>query len=207
MILAGVRSPPIILAARSPVASAIRKRSAWTAGIAAEPGRLMPSASVIQAIVLAVPMTAQVPAVVASRPSTRSISASSISPARKRAQKRRQSVQAPRRSPRWRDVDIGPATSSIAGTSRDAAAMSWAGTVLSHPPISTTASIGWARTISSVSRAIRLRNLRLVGDRKTSPREIVGNSIGRAPPASTPRFTASSISGKCRWQLLKPLAV
>ena len=36
--------------------------------------------------------------------------------------------------------------------------MSCAGTVLSHPPSKTTASMGWARIISSVSIAIRLRN-------------------------------------------------
>ncbi len=71
--------------------------------------------------------------------------------------------------------------------------MSCAGTVLSQPPISTTASIGWARIISSVSIAIRLRNFRLVGVRKTSPSEMVGNSSGSAPAASTPRFTAAGV--------------
>ena len=60
--------------AAAPVASAARRRSACTAGMAAVPGSMMPSASAMQAIVLAVPMTAQVPAVVARRPSTSSIS-------------------------------------------------------------------------------------------------------------------------------------
>jgi len=92
----------------------------------------------------------------------------------------------------------------IAGRPADTAPMSCAGTVLSQPPISTTASMGCARTISSVSIDIRLRNFRLVGLRNTSPSEMVGNSIGSAPAASTPRLTASSNSGKCRWQLLKP---
>jgi hypothetical protein len=59
----------------------------------------MPSASAMQAIVEAVPITAQVPAVVASRPSTIEISSSLTLPARYCAQKRRQSVQAPSRSP------------------------------------------------------------------------------------------------------------
>src|SRR5438094_529292 len=45
-----------------PLASAARSRSAWTAGIAAVPGNAMPSASAIEAIVLAVPITAQEPA-------------------------------------------------------------------------------------------------------------------------------------------------
>ena len=56
-------------------------------------------ASVINAMVLAVPMTPQVPAVGTSSLVNSSTSASSISPARYLAQKRRQSVQAPTRSP------------------------------------------------------------------------------------------------------------
>ncbi len=76
--------------------------------------------------------------------------------------------------------------------------MSCAGTVLSQPPTSTTASMGWARIISSVSIAMRLRNIRLVGLRKGSPSEVVGNSKGKAPAASTPRFTASTRSGTKR---------
>ena len=75
---------------------------------------------------------------------------------------------------------------------------------MSQPPITITESIGWARIISSVSIAIKLRNIRLVGVRKTSPNEIVGKTIGNPPAASTPRFTASISSGKWRWQLLKP---
>ena len=92
-------SLPISLTASAPVSSAARRRSACTAGMAAVPGRAMPSASTMQAMVEAVPITAQVPAVVASLPSISLISLSSIWPARYFAQKRRQSVQAPRRSP------------------------------------------------------------------------------------------------------------
>ena len=73
-------------------------------------------------------------------------------------------------------------------------------------PTSTTASIGWARIISSTSMDMRLRNIMLVGDRNTSPSEIVGKSSGRPPAATTPRLTASISSGKWRWQLLNPLA-
>ncbi len=200
----GVRRSAASRIAARPVASAARSRSACTAGIAALPGNIMPSASTTEAIVLAVPITAQVPAVVARLPSISSISDGVTSPARYLAQKRRQSVQAPSRSPCQREVSIGPATSPIAGRPADKAPISCAGTVLSQPPTSTTASIGWARIISSVSIAIRLRNIRLVGLRKTSPSEIVGNTSGSPPAASTPRFTASISSGKCRWQLLKP---
>jgi hypothetical protein len=69
-------------AAAAPVASAARSRSACTAGIAAVPGSISPSASAMQAMVEAVPMTAQVPAVTASWPSTSEISCSPTSPAR-----------------------------------------------------------------------------------------------------------------------------
>ena len=65
-----------------PLASAARMRSAWTAGIAAVPGRLKPNVSVRQAMVLTVPMTAQVPAVTARVPSTVSISSAVSSPPR-----------------------------------------------------------------------------------------------------------------------------
>ena len=75
-------------------------------------------------------------------------------------------MQAPSRSPCQREVIIGPATSPIAGRLAEIAPISCAGTVLSQPPTSTTASIGWARIISSVSIAIRLRNIRLVGTEK-----------------------------------------
>jgi len=63
-------------------------------------GSAMPSASAIEAIVLAVPITAQVPAVVARFSSIRSMSSAVTPPARYFAQKRRQSVHAPSRSPR-----------------------------------------------------------------------------------------------------------
>ena len=93
-----------------------------------------------------------------------------------------------------------------AGVSAETAPIKSAGTVLSQAPISTTASIGWARIISSASIAIRLRNIMLVGLKNTSPSETVGKSSGRPPAATTPRLTTSTSSGKCRWQLLKPLA-
>ena len=144
---------------------------------------------------MAVPITAQVPAVTESRPSTVSISSESTEPARYFAQKPRQSVQAPSRWPLWRPVDIGPVTSWMAGRPAEAAPISCAGTVLSQPPISTTASIGWAPIISSVSMAMRLRYIMLVGLRNTSPSETVGNGRGSAPAASTPRETASTSSG------------
>ena len=78
----GVSAEPMSFTAAAPVASAARSRSACTAGMAAVPGRIMPSASAMQAMVEAVPITAQVPAVTASWPSTSEISAALTSPAR-----------------------------------------------------------------------------------------------------------------------------
>ena len=66
-------------------------------------------------------------------------------------------MQAPTRSPRHAPVRMAPVTHTKAGTFAEAAAMSCAGTVLSQPPNSTTASIGCARIISSVSMASRFR--------------------------------------------------
>ena len=95
------RGPPVIAisAATFPLASAQRTRSECGAGIVALIGSDRPSVSVMHAIVLAVPITMQVPTDGASRPLTASISASSISPARYFPHMRRQSVHAPSTSP------------------------------------------------------------------------------------------------------------
>ena len=93
---------------------------------------------------------------------------------------------------------MGPVTSMIAGVLALAAPMSSAGTVLSQPPISTTASMGCARIISSVSMDMRLRRYMLVGCENDSCSEIIGNSIGSPPASMTPRFTASISSGTLR---------
>ncbi len=80
-----------------------------------------------------------------------------------------------------------------------AAPISCAGTVLSQAPSITTASIGCARIISSVSIAIRLRNFIEFGASVDSCSEMVGNSSASPPAAAMPRFTASTSSGKWRW--------
>ena len=88
----------------------------------------------------------------------------------------------------------------IAGTSTLAAPMSWAGTVLSHPPSRTTASSGFARMHSSTSIDIKFRNNIVVGFIRFSPSEIVGNSSGRPPACKMPRFTDSASERKWRLQ-------
>ena len=91
----------------------------------------------------------------------------------------------------------------MAGMSALAAPISCAGMVLSQPPISTTPSIGWARIISSVSMAMRLRRNIEVGCAKLSWMEMVGNSIGSPPASITPRLAAAIRSGTLPWQGLK----
>ena len=121
--------------------------------------------------------------------SMESYSACVIVPARNSDQYRRQSVQEPNSSPRQLPLSCGPPVSKMAGRSADAAPMSMAGVVLSQPDMSTTPSMGSPRIISSTSIDMRLRQYMDVGERKNSPREIVGNSSGKPPAANTPRFT------------------
>ena len=78
--------------------------------------------------------------------------------------------------------------------------MIWAGMVLSQPPTSTTASIGWARISSSVSIAMRLRRYIDVGAAKLSCSDMVGKAIGRPPASRMPRFADSISCGTLPWQ-------
>src|SRR6201987_5477122 len=95
---------------------------------------------------------------------------------------------------------MGPTGITTVGRSAETAAMIRPGSVLSQPPMTITASIGWARIISSVSIAIRLRRYIEVGCAKLSAIEIVGNSNGIAPDSIMPRFAASMIAGTLPWQ-------
>jgi len=95
----GRRSSRAISTIRRPAASARRRRRESGAGMAAMPGSVIPRASVIAAIVLAVPMTMHVPAEGNSSPWIASMRSASISPARCSVQSRRQSVHAPSRIP------------------------------------------------------------------------------------------------------------
>jgi hypothetical protein len=95
---------------------------------------------------------------------------------------------------------MGPTGMTTVGRSAEIAAMICAGRVLSQPPITMIASIGWARIISSVSIAIRLRRYIEVGCEKLSAIEMVGNTIGIAPDSITPRLAASMICGTLPWQ-------
>ena len=82
----GVSCEFAIATAVAPLRSAMRMRSAVTAGGDAPPGSIMPSPSVTQAMVLAVPITEQKPTLATSWLFTRATSSASISWARKRPQ-------------------------------------------------------------------------------------------------------------------------
>ena len=69
-------------------------------------------------------------------------SSSDIRPARRSAQSRQASVPEPSSSVRHLPRSMGPPVTMMAGTSAEAAPMSMAGVVLSHPERSTTASSG-----------------------------------------------------------------
>ena len=174
---------------RRPVSWAMTSRRESGAGIAAFCGRLMPSASVIVAIVDAVPITMQTPVdrlmlVCASMKLSRL-----MRPARTSSLKRQTSVPDPMSWPQNLPLSIAPPDSTIDGRSTLAAPMMSAGVVLSQPQRSTTPSIGLARIDSSTSMLIRLRNSMAVGRRLVSPLDITGNSTGNPPISQTPRLT------------------
>ena len=183
---------------RLPVITACRSRSPDPESGVAPPGSIRPSVAVRQAMVEAVPMTMHVPPVGHRDCSISPISSRSISPARCRSQYRRQSVQAPRRSPCQLPVRMAPVTSEIAGSPAETAAINWAGTVLSQPPSSTTPSIGCDRIISSVPMAIRLRKSMEVGESSVSASEMVGKTRARPPAWAIPRRTPSTKVGMSR---------
>ena len=78
-------------------------------------------------------------------------------PAHRSAQKSHTELPLPSVSLPQRAVSIGPLDMNSAGISAEIAPMRSAGVVLSQPPISTAASMGWQRSTSSVSIANRLR--------------------------------------------------
>src|SRR5882672_2225495 len=199
----GLGPPAVAIStARRPASSACASRRESGAGMAALPGNVIPSASAIEAIVEAVPITMQWPAERDMHDSASQSSSSVSRPARRSAHSRQRSVPEPSSSCRHLPRSIGPPVTMMAGTSAEAAPISMAGVVLSQPESRTTESSGYARMHSSTSMAMRLRNSIVVGFMRTSPSEIVGNSSGNPPADSTPRFTASATWRRWALQLV-----
>ena len=106
------------------------------------------------------------------------------------------------RSPSWPPVGdrgvAGPLARKRNGILALAAPISSAGCVLSQPPSSTTASKGWARSVSSTSIASRLRNGNEVGLMMFSLSDISGISNGTPPASRMPVRTSSANARKLR---------
>ncbi len=153
----GLRSSLTICTIRRPVTCAITRRRLSTAGIAALPESAIPSASVMLAMVEAVPMVLQEPGERLIAASASRKSAFDIVPAFTASDICQSAVPEPTRSPRNQPFSIGPPETRIAGVSTLAAPIRSAGVVLSQPARSTTPSMGLARIASSTSMAQRLR--------------------------------------------------
>ena len=177
------RSCSTISTARAPVACAASSSRLSGAGVPAIPGIVAPRASATSAMVLAVPIVLQCPRLRIIEDSDFRKVFSGMRPARTSSLSFQTSVPHPRACPRNVPLSIGPPGSTTAGRSTLAAAMSRAGMVLSHPPSSTTPSIGLARNISSIAIAAMLRHSIAVGRTSVSPRETTGRLSGM-PPAS-----------------------
>ena len=126
------------------------------AGIAAFSGRVSPSDSTIQAMVEAVPITAQWPWLRHIQASAVMNSSWLISPRRLASLKRQMSV-VPMSLPRYFPLSIGPPETKMVGRSTLVAPIRMEGVVLSQPPNSTTPSMGFALMLSSASMLARLR--------------------------------------------------
>ena len=122
------------------------------------------------------------------------------------AQKRRQSVQAPSRSPWYGRSASAPPRAWIAGTSggRGAHELGRHRLVAAAHQHDGVHRLGADHLLGVDRHEVAEFQAGRAAGRPRRARS-VGNSIGRPPAASTPRFTASSSSGKWRWQLLKPL--
>ena len=188
-----------------PLVSAMARRRASLASRVDVPGSIMPSASETAAMVDAVPITLHAPAEQDMHSSSSCQSLSEILPVRYWSQYFHMSVPLPISTPRHVVELLGPPLTWMVGRFVLAAPMSCAGPVLSQLDSSTTASIGFARRVSSTSMAIRLRYSIAVGFMNSSPSEMVGNSSGRPPAARTPRLTASATSRRFMLQLFNSL--
>ncbi len=172
-----------IATARLPASKASACRRASTAGMAPLPGSAMPSASHRLAMVEAVPMVMQEPALRDIAASAAMNSAMDMVPAATACLKRITSVPEPSALPFQRPESMGPPETMMAGRSTLAAPIRQAGVVLSQPASSTTASMGCERMEASTSMLARLRYSMVVGRISGSDSDITGNSSGK-PPAS-----------------------
>src|SRR3954465_7331882 len=93
----------------------MRPRSRWGAGMAAHPGRLMPSASARAFMVEAVPIVLQCPGEGADDAPGSTRAPSSISPAASISRAFQMMVPDPVRSPLYQPLSIGPPDGTLGG--------------------------------------------------------------------------------------------
>ncbi len=194
----GRRPSWAISTASTPVPCAWASSRLSGAGRPAVPGSVIPSTSASSPIVEAVPMVLQCPRLRIIDDSDWRNSCSESLPARTSSLSRHTSVPQPSGIPRNVPVSIGPPGTTTAGRSTDAAPISRAGIVLSHPPSSTTPSIGLARIISSIAMAAMFRHSIAVGRTCVSPSDTTGMSSGTPPASQMPAATCSATSVRCR---------
>src|ERR1700741_2632594 len=127
-------------------------RSLWGAGITAQPGSIMPSASVSEFMVVAVPMVLQKPGGGAEEATTSTYSCWLMLPASSSFLACHLMVPEPVRWPLYQPFSIGPTESAMAGRLTVAAAINCDGVVLSQPVVSTTPSIGYPNSVSTNPR-------------------------------------------------------
>ena len=139
-----------------PTSFASRFLLASTAGMVPLPGRPRPSASVMQFMVLAVNMPAQLPQPGQATSSSPLKSPSLMAPAFTLPTASKTVMTSVLR-PFLRPVSIGPPLMTMAGMLRRSAAMSIPGVILSQLVTSTSPSKGWAVAITSTESAISSR--------------------------------------------------
>ena len=196
-ILSIVKSSFTICTILLPVSCAITFFLESAAGIADAPDKVSPSDSTIQAIVLAVPIVIQCPMLLLMQLSATSQSSWVILPVFISSSNFHTCVPEPIVCPLYLPFSMGPPGTTMVGNPTLAAPITVEGVVLSQPVNSTTPSIGFPRIDSSASILARLRKSMAVGFNNVSPKLMIGNSTGKPPASSTPRFTDSAISLKC----------
>src|SRR5438445_5440115 len=153
---------------RRPAMRARTYRRASTAGIAALPGMPTPSASIIDAIVEAVPIVMQWPCERCMQDSASWNSSSVILPARRSSDIDQVLVPEPMSLPWYLPESIGPPETRMAGRSTLHAPMRVAGAVLVQSARKTTPLSGLVRDHSSDAKLERLRQDLAVGRTRVS---------------------------------------
>lgn len=141
-IAEGRRSSHTICTMRRPVSQAMAMRARNRTGMARAPLSVIPGASAMAVIALAVPMVLQCPRPGAEAQTRPMNSSRSILPSASRRRRSRTMDPEPASLPFHQPSGIGPPVGAIAGRLTVAAPIRMAGLVLSQPVLGTTKSMG-----------------------------------------------------------------